>query len=406
MVYYNKPQRLKRGRFLVCVILVWPGLLTSVAGETICEWNRTLLTELQHASALTPPILQARAYAMLNLAMRDAVVEVCRSAPKDAGAADIAASAAALFVAGTLCPQGEPRFRELHESHVRHLGKSSFRSRALDIGESAGGRVVAARTEDAWISGTLATASIGSPWEKAMPFNYTKVDRFRVPSPYIVFDDDTVLPNPKLKNSAILGRPETARGRVPSRWSQTGALTTWFQLMEQSVPPGADITRRVQCFAILSTALADTLLSCAHWRYVYGSARRETVGSFSGRLPNENESEDLPDVSSDRDAWPIVRPLPYHPRQRVLAAVRDYPAVAAALAGAAEAVLRRMGQTSFAVSSDGTGTEICSLTELARECAWSPLFESGASRESCLAGYMLGGMVGEFSAPRDKTKLR
>src|SRR5688572_20254239 len=104
--------------------------------DVVLEWNAEISDHFEEFSLASTPHIQARVYAMVHLAMRDAIAATTREAPPDAAGAiaKSAASAAAHDILVALRPAGVNRFDSLHARQVAAIANDGAASHCRQIG--------------------------------------------------------------------------------------------------------------------------------------------------------------------------------------------------------------------------------------------------------------------------------
>ena len=367
--------------------------------DVVLEWNAEISDHFEEFSLASTPHIHAHVYAMVHLAMRDAVAATTREARDDAAStiAKCAASAAAHDILVTLRPAGVHRFASLQARQVAAIANDAAASRGRHIGKRIAASVLSDRAADGWpitlsrsTTEMAAIDSLRGTVAKPTPFVLKRVQQFEPEPPYFVYGDGVVMPNLKLRNKKFIGTPDdVAPAALNDDLWRTETIVQWNRAGHSLAGQQAqDLHARARLFAALNTALADALLSATYWSESYSKGRAEAPIGVSGANDAPYRSAETGDV-------------PPHPAGPWWVANRlsGYPAIPAALAGAAEAILRSSfsGEAAFALPANasypGARTDFTSLRFAARRCAWAALGDGASNPEGCVAGYDLGNRI-------------
>jgi hypothetical protein len=170
----------------------------------------------------------------------------------------------------------------------------------------------------------------------------------------------------------------------------------------------ADAATEARLLAVLNVALSDALVAAKHWCFKLGSWRAinvQTWEELDGKalLPGEQ----FVSVSDGYD----IRSVRQHYGRILIPPQRDFPSVAATLAGAAQAALAGCWKTdrvAFTLTPSGpssmTRAEVArsytSFSEAAREAAFVASLDGRHCREACVSGYQLGAAIGAYAGKR------
>lgn len=388
-------------------------LAATAHGDVVFDWNEAL-RRFSTASVALDAHVEARAYAMTHLAMDEAIVAAARepAALRDAALPTAAAIAAAHTILTRVLPDGTPRFDALAAAQLAAIPESAARQRGAALGARIAAEVLGKREGDNWtqlaaddlqrdrggpteLDRLLREGPARSPWNRLKPFVLKKADQAEAPSLHWVALDGELLVVQGLARSRIFdGVDRSALDELSGFWSER-PVVAWNRVGRVvSETAGHDLATRARLFAALNLALADAALSACHWQFTLGTWRREFRDGLAAiESAEEHFAQQSGSVGIDR-----VR---FGARQIMIPPVPNYPALPAALAAAAQVTFAqfcRADQMSLRVPVPpgvrGGAREFAGIAVAARECAFAASLNSRYSRESCVAGYMLGESVG------------
>ena len=371
--------------------------------DEVARWNQ-LATDATIA-AKTNPLAESRIFAILHVAIHDAVNAVDpryepyqpRTSPAPAGAsaeAAIAGAAHATLVA--LLPGSKATFDAALEETLRAITDEPRRTAGLEVGRTAAAAILTARQNDGenrtveYTPGTKPgdyrpTAPDFKPaalvqWGSVTPFVLKSADQFRCPEPPAVNSSRALADLEEVK--AIGGSKSATRTAEQSeigRYWYESSPQGWNRIAREVLAARQfDVWENARLFALLNLALADGYIAGFDSKYFYNYWRPVTAIREGG------DSE-----------WLSCLPTPPVP---------DYPSTHTVEGAAAAAVLARFFNTDFISFSMTSGApypgitrKFWSFSEAARE--------NGASRILCgihfstavNAGYIQGERIGEWA---------
>ena len=371
--------------------------------DEVARWNQ-VATDATIA-AKTNPLAESRIFAILHVAIHDAVNAVDpryepyqpRTSPAPAGAsaeAAIAGAAHATLVA--LLPDSKATFDAALEETLRTITDEPRRTAGLEVGRTAAAAILTARQNDGenrtveYTPGTKPgdyrpTAPDFKPaalvqWGSVTPFVLKSADQFRCPEPPAVNSSRALADLEEVK--AIGGSKSATRTAEQSeigRYWYESSPQGWNRIAREVLAARQfDMWENARLFALLNLALADGYIAGFDSKYFYNYWRPVTAIREGG------DSE-----------WLSCLPTPPVP---------DYPSTHTVEGAAAAAVLARFFNTDFISFSMTSGApypgitrKFWSFSEAARE--------NGASRILCgihfstavNAGYIQGERIGEWA---------
>jgi membrane-associated phospholipid phosphatase len=371
--------------------------------DEVARWNQ-VATDATIA-AKTNPLAESRIFAMLHVAIHDAVNAVdpryepyqprTSSAPAGASAeAAIAGAAHATLVA--LLPDSKATFDAALEETLRAITDEPRRTAGLEVGRTAAAAILTARQNDGenrtveYTPGTKPgdyrpTAPDFKPaalvqWGSVTPFVLKSADQFRCPEPPAVNSSRALADLEEVK--AIGGSKSATRTAEQSeigRYWYESSPQGWNRIAREVLAARQfDVWENARLFALLNLAMADGYIAGFEDKYYYNYWRPVTAIREGG------DSE-----------WLSCLPTPPVP---------DYPSNHTVEGAAAATVLARFFNTDFVSFSMTSGApypgitrKFWSFSEAARE--------NGASRILCgihfstavNAGYIQGERIGEWA---------
>jgi hypothetical protein len=414
----------RSARRAAAALLAFCLIATLLRADVVFAWNELLLHCATHSAGPVSSPLQVRAFAMAHLAMNDAIgaVSTNESTPANRIAEQRAAAvSAARAVLLQLIPAASSAIETLAEQHLGAITEGEAKTRGKAIGQNAAARILAQRQGDGWVeiilfnppagpvpevSETMAEsiargqAMPASPWLKAAPFRTKSAEQFQATELREFTRSGEVVPSYFLQYSKLFNRVDAAAA-LASRagWQSSTPVVAWNRIARQvSAARSVDLAAEARMLASLNVALADAMLAALHSRHTIGSWRAVVMDRWL----------DGPIVRSNDGSLSAHLDMTHLDVQRLLIPpVRDYPAIAPTLAGAAQSVLQNFFGTDEIVftlpmsiqpgdvaSGQRTYTRISAV---ALECAYVTSLDGGV-REACIAGYSLGAAVGRYVA--------
>ena len=371
--------------------------------DEVARWNQVATDAT--VAAKTNPLAESRIFAILHVAIHDAVNAVepryepyqPRTSPAPAGAsveAAIAGAAHATLVA--LLPDSKAIYDAALEETLRTITDDSRRTAGLEVGRAAAAAILMARQNDGenrtvdYTPGTKPgdyrptapdfKAAALVQWGSVTPFVLKSADQFRCPEPPVVNSSRALADLEEVK--AIGGSKSATRTAEQSeigRYWYESSPQGWNRIAREVLAARQfDVWENARLFALLNSAMADGYIAGFDSKYHYNYWRPVTAIREGG------DSEWLSCLSTP--------PVP------------DYPSTHTVEGAAAATVLARFFNTDFISFSMTSGApypgitrKFWSFSEAARE--------NGASRILCgihfstavNAGYIQGERIGEWA---------
>ena len=377
-------------------------LFTSVAGvsaDEVTHWNRVATDAA--AAAQTDPLTESRAFAMLHVAIHDAVNAVDARyqtydpvKPAEAGARpEAAASAAAHDVLVAVFPAASAKFDAALAESLSSMPRDAATEKGLAAGRAAASATLAARRRDgaersvAYAPGTKAgqyrptppdfTPAWATQWGGVKPFVLASSSQFR-PAPPPAVDSESARADIAVVRAVGKNEGSTRNEEQSeiSRFWYENSTQGWNRIARAvSESRGLDLHENARLFALVNLAMADGYVASLEAKYHYAYWRPATAIRNAG---DENWLSDLP-----------TPPIP------------DYPSGHAMAGAAAATVMERCFGSdfvSFRVTSGapypGITRGFWSFSEAARENSASRVLAGIHFPTAVAAGYDQGEAVG------------
>jgi hypothetical protein len=331
-------------RTFAVTILLLGATLRGAAADVILTWNEAMThyVEKQPPPGV-PPFLEARAYAMAHLAMRNVATLRGRNVGIHAEAA-VAQAAHDVLVA--VLPGGASAFHALLSDQLAGIPDGTAKTRGIQRGGEEAASILAARAHDGSATPTgpytpgdqpgdyVPTPPFDGPpfngfvdavnWGKVTPFAMKRGSQFRAPPPYAVTDLGYTFDFIEVKalGAASTMDLQTGYTQVALFWYENSPMA-WNRIARAiTVQHNLGLPEKARLFASLNAALADAYIASMDSKFAYNFWRPITAIHRADT-----------DGNSATAADPAWEPLFLTPP------VPDYPSGHAAAGGAAAAVL-------------------------------------------------------------------
>jgi hypothetical protein len=392
-------------RFLGAALLVLmiPALAAATGAEEILRWNE-LATRLA-AKAKTDPLTESRWFAMMHVAIHDAVNAVepryqpwRAGLPRAAGASpEAAAAAAAHAVLIAWMPNERAAFDAALDEAAGAVADEAARTRGQATGRAAAAAVLAARRNDgaerqvAPAPGTRPGAYRPTPpdltpafmaqWGQIKPFALRAPSQFRPAPPPAVGSEVARRDLDEVRRvGAKDGTTRSAEQGEIARYWYENSTQGWNRIAREVAKVRAlDLWDNARLFALANLAMADGFIGGFEAKYHYNYWRPATA------IRENGDREWLSDL------W--TPPVP------------DHPSTHTVLGAAAATAIKRAIGTDFVTFSMTSGGEYPNITRKFW-CLSQAAFENGCSRilaglhfpSAVSAGYRQGEQIGEWVA--------
>ena len=382
----------------------------SGSGAIVVDWNKQLVKIVNTPGAQPATIHPTRSFAILHVAIYDAVISITDrgepyllslDAPTRARP-DVAAAKAGHDVLLALYPAWQASLDEqladelasvpngpskLEGIAVGHLAATlALASRAND-GSSAAQPVIPAGTEPSQYrpAPPAFTPPVFTQWPGVTPFVLRSADQFRPPAPPAV---TSTVYGQALDEVKFLGEKtstaRTADQTVIARFWPGPIWVTWNEIAEKSaLAHHTDLARTAQLFALLALSFADTTIAFYDAKYHF-LIWRPITGIREGGFGT-------PAAAGDSTWTPLLGTAPDP----------SYPGAHSAISGAGATVLAHFfgDRDSISVTSDvlpGVVRNFDSYSAAATEAGLSRIYGGVHTRIDHVAGLELGIDVADF----------
>jgi hypothetical protein len=250
--------------------------------DAVVAWNRTLLHIVRTPGAQPPTIHSTRSFALLHMAILDAV-----SAPPGASRA-AAATVAAHDVLASLYPAMQVTLDDQEQRELAAVHSDNARTRGAQAGAAAAARVLALRAADGANATPPAYASTGLPgdyrptppafaapvfthWGAVRPWVLRSGDQFRPPPPPPLSSDryaDAIAEVRSLGQDSSTTR--TADQTQIARFWAAPIQNYWNEIAQTAaLAHHGGLERDARLFAELNVSIADGAIAFYDAKYAY-----------------------------------------------------------------------------------------------------------------------------------------
>jgi hypothetical protein len=386
--------------------------LSSLPNDVIVEWNEHTVAAIVASDGYADPLVASRAFAIVHLAMHDAVNASAHRGyrsyaydERDHAAHPVAAAASAAHrvLSGLYEAQADDLSAKLADSLAR-VPNGRGRKRGVALGERVGAALLEARKDDgsavnlSYTPGakpgdyqlTMPDVIAHPGWEKVKPFGLDSSAQFR-PKPHPSLDSAqyTAAFNEVKSKGAVDGHSRTA--------DETTYAKFWYEFSDRGWNRVTNVVARqeglglyatARLFALVNMALADSYIAGWDAKFHYDFWRPVTAIRAADTDGNADTATD-----AEWDAFLMTPP------------VQDYPSTHSVLGAAAAKVLElAFGQREEPIAFSMTSTSAIdpnaersfdSFAEAARENADSRVMAGIHFRFSCDAGLEQGQHIGQ-----------
>lgn len=390
-----------------------PSAASSTQPNPVIEWNRALLQIVRTPGAQPPTIHSTRSFAILHIAIFEAVNSIDRSFKPYAvrlahvsrrASTQAAADQAAHDVLVALYPSFASTLDSQLQQDLNQIPSGQDKNDGIQVGEASAAAILALRSGDG--SAVVLPPFVPKPqpgdyqltppnfapadfiqWPQVKPFALTHANQFRPgPPPQLTNDEYTRSFDEVMSLGFINSTTRTAdqtqigqfwNGNIQDFWneiSQTAALQHHL-----------DLAHTAHLFALLNIALADTAIAFFEAKYTYDLWRPVTAIRMA-----------------DIDGNPATQADPaWLPLSTKTAPDPSYPGAHSSISAAAAEVLRlyfhdriTLDVTSEALA--GVTRHFTSFSEAAEEAGLSRIYAGQHFRFDHIAGKQLGRQVAVF----------
>jgi len=382
----------------------------SGSGAVVVDWNKELVKIVNTPGAQPATIHPTRSFAILHIAIYDAVVSIePRSEPylfainAPAGARpDVAAAEAGHDVLLALYPSWKAGLDQQLADELATIPDGTAKLKGIAVGRLAATLALASRAGDgsnatppAIPAGTQPgqyrpappafTPPVFTQWPNVTPFVLQSADQFRTAAPAPVSSAAYAQALDEVRNlGSKTSTTRTADQTVIAKFWPGPIWVTWNEIAETSaITHHADLARTAQLFALLNLSFADTTIAFYDAKYHYLVWRPITAIREGGA--------GTPAVAGDPSWTPLLGTAPDP----------SYPGAHSAISAAGASVLARFfgDQDRLSVTSDvlpGVVRNFDSYSAAATEAGLSRIYGGVHTRLDHVAGVELGNDVAGF----------
>jgi membrane-associated phospholipid phosphatase len=399
---------------LLALTVLCGGLQAQVADSAnpVIEWNKTLLTIVRTPGAQPPTIHSTRNFAMLHVAMFDAVNDIrasfspylVRNSTEPRSASPVAAAdQAAHDVLVALYPDYQSMLDAQLQEELGQIGDGPEKTIGIAVGVAAASEIVAFRAND----GSNITPSpfkAGSApgdyqltppnfaqadfrqWPGVALFALARADEFRPAPPPQLNSDEYVSVFNEVKSLGIAASTTRTADQTVIGKFWNGNIQDFWNEIAQTAAEGHHLSlyQSARLFALLNISLADTAISFFEAKYTYNFWRPVTAIRLAGQ---DND----PRTQADPNWLPLSTKTAPDP---------SYPGAHSAISFAGAEILRAYlgDHFTFDVTSEslaGVTRHFTSFTAAAEEAGLSRIYAGQHFRTDHNAGKLLGLQVAE-----------
>jgi hypothetical protein len=284
----------------------------------VVAWNAELLRIVRTPNAQPATIHATRSFAMMHVAMFDAVAAIDRAhrpllvrvVPRAAATPDAAAAAAAHDVLGALYPTALGDLDEMLAGELVRMPDAAARAEGVRIGRSVAAAVIAARRADGAdqppppfafrdepgryrpTPPNLPPQPVFTHWGRVTPFVLPSAGRFRVPSPPSLGSGAYRAAVDEVRALGVAGGTAATADQALTGRFWNGPIQNYWNEIAQDVATrrGLSTAESARLFALLDLAIADGVIAFYDAKYTFAlwrpvSAVRAAAAGDSAWLP-------------------------------------------------------------------------------------------------------------------------
>ena len=407
----------------------------NVSPEMVLRWNDAatyvVLTTLQiQPTPRIPPFRESRYYAMVNIAVHDALNNIVpkyksyaldardKDADPDAAVATAAHDVITYFF-GKLNPPAnntpqavQDYIHDLLTQSLHSIPDGDAKTKGIALGTAAAQAIIQNRANDGHASaifqitqGTqpgeyrftapfITNSFYDSPgWGNLTTFGIQNSTQFAVPAPYAVNSSEYTADYNEIKRVGC-ATCTGANGRTQDQeifakfWVESSALG-WNEVGKEIIAQkNLDAWKTARLFALLQMSVADAYIASLKAKMIHFFWRPVTAIQLGDNDGNPNTTGD--------PAWQVLW-VPTPP-------ITDHPSAHATAGGAAAELMKQFFDKddfnfSFeSITLPGNPRSFSSLSDAARENSLSRLYVGYHFRKACMDGEALGKSIGDWIA--------
>ena len=399
----------------------------NISPEMVIRWNQAAIYVEVNTPRTAPnppifPFIESRYYAMVNIAMHDALNNIVpryhsyaldardKDADPNAAVAQAAFDVISYFYGKLNLPvypsqAVKDHINDLLTQSLADIENGEAKTKGIALGHAAAEAIIANRTNDgianigspAVVSGTLpgeyrlTLPFYAAPgWGNLKTFGIPNSTYFIVPPPYPINSPDYTADYNEVKslgrfNSSTRTVDQTDIARFWVENSPYGWNKIAFKIIEQK---NLDAWKTARMLALLQITEADAYIACLKAKIIHWFWRPVTA-------IREGDNDENPNTVGDATWEVLVTPTP---------PIADHPSGHATAGGAAAEVLKQFfdkDDFNFSFESTtlpGKTRNFTSLSQAARENSLSRIYVGYHFRKAAMDGEALGKSIGEWVA--------
>lgn len=294
-------QKFSSSLLIACAVLPLHAVDTPVQTiNPVVEWNRTLLSIVRTPNLQPPTMHSTRSFAMMHLAIDQAVNKIDIDRSDTETLQKVAAVAAAHHVLVALYPAVEANLNQTYQADLASLTatpKTRSVLEAISAGRRSGERILRERANDGsntpadpYMFGTGPGAYQSTPpnfpkqpqfvnWSGVTPFLLPNAAQFRPgPPPALNSPAYAKSLNEVQALGALAGSTATPEQMLIGRFWNGAIQNYWNEIAQTAVvASGLDTAHTADVFAVLNTGLADSVIAFYDAKYKYNFWRPVTA---------------------------------------------------------------------------------------------------------------------------------
>jgi hypothetical protein len=407
----------------------------NISPETVLLWNNAASYVVSRTMQLQPtpripPFRESHYYAMVNIAVHDALNNIVpkyeryaldarnKDADPDAAVSKAAHDVISYFFgklnppANVTPPEVQDYIHNLLNQTLGSIPDGEAKTKGIALGAAAADAIIKNRMNDGSATavfpitqGTLpgeyrstppfeASGFYDSPgWGNVKPFAIQSSTQFQVPPPYPVNSPEYTADFNEVKAMGCntctgTGGRTQDQENIAKFWVESSALG-WNKIAKAIIAEkNMDAWKTARMFALLQMSIADAYISSLKYKMIYFFWRPYTAIRLGDTDGNPN--------TVGNPSWQVlVAPVP---------PITDHPSAHATAGGAASHLLEQFfGKDNFDFSFEssslpGNPRTYASFSDAARENSLSRIYVGYHFRKACFDGETLGNKVGDWVA--------
>lgn len=385
----------------------------------VVQWNRTLLQVVRTPGAQPATVHPTRSFAILHVAIYDAVNAIDRShkpylvsstEASRTASQDAAAAAAAHEALVALYPTFRAQFDAQLQQSLAQVPDGAPKADGIRIGQNAADQILALRSNDGsaaspvpFVFGHQAGNYQSTPpnfpkqpqfthWSAVQPFALEHANQFRPGAPPALTSEAYTQAFNEVKSLGIANSTAASPDQALTGRFWNGAIQNYWNEIAQTTSLARNLTtaQNARLFALLNLTFADCVIAFYDAKYTYDLWRPVTAIRAA-------ETDDNPATAADPNWLPEVGNTTPDP---------SYPGAHAVISAAGASVLTSFfgtGRLEFRVTSEvmpGVERSFTSLSDAAQEATLSRIFAGVHFRFDLTTGQQLGAQIAEFVTGR------